>query len=329
LVYKVDGVMKLKSKNSFSFIEILNSVSTAHALQVQEAIKMIAQNYTLNTLCFEPLLGGLSKSKVYRVDINNKKFVVRFLDENEPLERRLSEVRAHQIGAKLNIAPKLFYTNQNPLVFVMEFIEGRALSRQDLGNQETVIKIVRAIKKFHHQAPSENLHQQTRSEMIQGLYKYNQEQNGVVYPSCFDDLHEKLQTNSVALKANLLPTHGDLNLDNVLIANDGNVYFIDWAEAHVDNPFLDIGALVCFTAANNDQIKNLLQEYLGRIPNESEFKEVLFCRDIIIFHVATFWIGRQEERCLDTLNILLETLPQDIHPIIEDIPIIDAIQKKA
>jgi guanylate kinase len=300
--------MKVIPKSYFNLNDILNTASDACATQIQEAINVIAPNESVNNLCFKPLLGGVSKAQVFQFDVKNKKYVLRLLDEHEPIDRRLSELSAHKIGVELRIAPTLFYhTDKNPLVLVMEFIEGRLFSRNDLNNREIITKVMQAIKKFHCYASKEHLLQRTRVDVIQDLYDHSRLKNDAVFPSCFDRLHKKLQLDHANLKTQPLPSHGDLNPDNILIAEDGNIYLIDWTEASIDNPFLDIGWLSCFSAANNDHVKNLLREYLGRNPNESEVKETLFFRDVTIFYIATYWLGFQEEKNQDTLDALLAT----------------------
>ena len=83
----------------YSINEVLEAVSENYRPSINQAISLIAPKEAVDKIQFKPLLGGLTKSKVFRVDIENKKYVLRLLDENQPPERRRSELNAHKIGA--------------------------------------------------------------------------------------------------------------------------------------------------------------------------------------------------------------------------------------
>lgn len=313
----------------YSINEVLDAVSENYRPSINQAISFIASKEAVNKIQFKPLLGGLTKSKVFRVDIENKKYVLRLLDENQPLEKRRSELNAHKIAAGCKIAPEIIYADQTLLVVLMEYIEGRTLTKDDLNNSEIVKKIMCALKKFHQHPKERDLIRRTKVEAIQDLYDRYKNKKGVVFPSCFDQLHSELKNDFAELKTEHMPSHGDFNPRNILIAENGHIYIIDWAQASIDHPFLDIGWLATFSAANNEQVRALLREYLEREPKESELKEALFFKDVTAFLVATLWIGRQEERNQIKLDSILEgSLKKGPAYIMEDISVEDILKEK-
>jgi|694.fasta_scaffold25378_3 thiamine kinase-like enzyme len=308
--------------------EVLASVSKNYALPIHEALLLVADGEDIDKIQFKPLLGGGTKSKIYRIDIGNKKYVLRLLDEDQPVARRRSELNAHKIGTELQIAPKIIYTDPKLVVTVMEFIEGRTLTREDLKNAEIISKVMQALKKFHEYPNEGLLVKRTKVGAIQDLYD-RYKKKGVVFPSCFDQLHGKLQDDFADLKSALGPSHGDFNPRNIMVSKEGHIYIIDWAQASIDHPFLDIAWLSIFLAANKEQVKSLLQEYFGREPTESEIKEVLFFKDVTTFLVATLWIGRQEERNQDKLDFILKgPLKNGSEYILEGVSVDDVLQEK-
>lgn len=226
--------------SSYSINEVLNAVSENYALPINDAVLLIASKEAVDKIKFKPLLGGGTKSKIFRVDIENKKYVLRLLDENQPVERRRSELIAHKIGAELQIAPEIIYADQTPLVMIMEYIEGRTLTKHDLNNAEIVKKVMSALKKIHQYPEEGVLAKRTKVGAIQDLYDRYKSKKGVVFPTCFDQLHSNLQDAFADLQTKRMPTHGDFNPRNILVAENGRIYIIDWAQASIDHPFLMI-----------------------------------------------------------------------------------------
>lgn len=315
--------------SAYTIKEVLTAVSEKYAVPINEALSLIAKEEEIDKIPFNPLLGGGTNSKLFRIDIGNKKYVLRLLDENQPIERRRSELNAQKIGAELEISPKVFYADQMLIVMVMEFIEGRTLTRDDLNNAKIVKGTMEALKKFHQYPVEGQLIKRTKVGAIQDLYERYKNKKGVVFPSCFDQLHRKLQEDFAGLERVHGPSHGDFNPRNILVGEQGRIYIIDWAQASIDHPFLDIAWLSTFLAANHDQVKSLLKEYLGREPKELEIKETLFFKDVTTLLVATLWIGRQEERDQGKLNSILEgPLKKGSTYIMEGVSVDDVLQEK-
>ena len=315
--------------SSRSIKEVLAAVPEGYALPIKESMSLIAKEEAVDKIQFKPLIGGGAKAKIFRVDIGNKKYVLRLLDEKLPIERRRSEINAHKIGAELQIAPKIIYVDQRLSVMVMEFIEGRTLTRDDLNNVEIVKEVMKALKTFHQFLHEGQLVSRTKVAAIQELYDRYQNKKGVVFPSCFEQLYRNLQADFSDLKIEHRPSHGDFNPRNILVTDQGRIYIIDWDQASIDHPFLDIAWLSTFLGANNEQMKGLLKEYLGREPNAYELNEALYFKDVTTFVVATLWIGRQEERDQGKLDSILEgPLKKGSTYIREGVTVEDVLQGK-
>lgn len=314
--------------------DICKRVSGNYVLPIHEAIALITQDVAADQIRFEPMLGGGSKAKLFRVDVGDKKYVLRLLDENQPVGQRMSELNAHRIGVELQIAPEIIYADPQPLVILMEFIEGRTLTRDDLDNAEVVKQVVSALKKFHHYSENDSssysgILRRTKVKAIHDLYDRYKHKKGVIFPSCYDPLHSKLQEDFVTLKRKHTLSHGDFNRHNILISEEGHIYVIDWACAGIDHPFLDIGWLATSLAANDVQLQGLLREYLEREPTTDEVNEVFFFKDVTAFLLATLWIGRQEERDQGKLDVLLAgPLKSGSQYIAEGVSVEDVLREK-
>ena len=248
-----------KIPNLHTLDDIINSVSKTYTKPILEAISTIVPREDIHRILFEPLL-GFSLSKVFSFEFNGQKFVLRLLAEKKPRERRIAEVNAHKMGVELEIAPKLFFVDENPLVMVMEFIEGRNFSRNDLDNNKITYKVMQALKKFHQYSGKTHLRRVTIAKFIQERYN-DSLAKGVVFPSCFESLYNKLQDDYAKLESEYVPSHGDINDRNIIIGNDQKIFLIDWDLSNYEHPFFNIGWLSSFTVASDEQIKNLLRGY--------------------------------------------------------------------
>ncbi|WP_425361522.1 MULTISPECIES: phosphotransferase [unclassified Candidatus Tisiphia] len=288
----------------FGYNELLKKVPNIFIAPIKEVVSKSFSQKEIDNIKFKKVFGGLSQAKLFQI---NNKYVLRLLDENKEIEIRESEISAHKIGSKLKIAPTLICSDTLSLVSIMEFIEGRTMSTKDLKNAIIIEKIMANLKKFHNYLGNNNLLKKTKLDTIKNSYKSFSEK-GAVYPTGYTESYRKLIQDFAKFDRPFLPSHGDLNQGNILITKDGNIYFIDWSEARVDNPLLDIGWLASCLGANLSETKNLLRKYFGREPTAFEFKEVLYFKNVTNFWAATFFIGRQEEREQYKMDLILKTL---------------------
>jgi|APSaa5957512622_1039677.scaffolds.fasta_scaffold02928_7 thiamine kinase-like enzyme len=308
LVAKANEQIVDVSDGTYTLVEVIGNVSEVFKQPIQEALATASAKDDIDNIKLKPLLGGLSKSKLFQFDVKGKRYVLRILDEMKDVEKRKAEVAGHSIAAGLGIAPELFYVDSMSLVIVMEFIDGRLFSRDDLNNEVVVREVLHTVKRFHDYSGDRRLlRERTTIELIQNIYKKHSAQ-GTVYPSCFEGLLENLDQEAVAIYENTkcVPLHGDLNHNNIIITKDGKVYLIDWSEARMDHRFSDIGWMSCFLGAEKEDIRNLLEGYFGREPSQNEIEEALFFNDATILLAAAAWMHCQEERNQEKLDILLE-----------------------
>lgn len=285
-----------------NFPELLSIIPDVYKSFICEAI----ENIDCNPEEFEPLIGGFSNAKIFKFKVDEKSYVLRIFDKEKPIEKRTSELTAHKIAADLEIAPKVHYINSefDPLVMIMDYIDGRSFSSDDLSDKEIIKNIMYSIKKFHNHSKGVVL-KKTKFDSMNENYE-NAIKNGVVYPSEFNEMRKKLLQKFEELNDSILPSHGDLNIDNILITADKKVFLIDWAESKSDNPLMDIGWLSCLSGATIQQTTDLLEQYLLRTPTEIDVNKAMFFQNAARFYLATYWIGKQKERDQKILDDLLE-----------------------
>ena len=273
---------------------------------ITEALTSFDQDIDINSIDMKPLLGGISKSKLFKFNANGKTYVLRLLAKDKPLESRISEISAHRIADNLDIAPKVVYidSEENPNIVIMEFVEGRLFEREDLSNKTLLKKIMVALKEFQNYPKKFGISNKTNIDGIDDLYKRKLDK-GTIYPSGFNEMLNELKEDYRLFSAGKSIIHGDLNPGNIIITKEEKIYFIDFALSGIDNPFADIGWFACILGATDKQISDILEAYLNRTPTINETKCVKFFINETNFLLATLWIGRQDERDKETLDNIL------------------------
>ena len=62
-----------------------------------------------------------------------------------------------------------------------------------------------------------------------------------------------------------MPAHGDGNVSNVLIAEDGSVLLVDWDRAGDMDPFEDLGSLLAELAPQEPEARAIFERWHGRM----------------------------------------------------------------
>ena len=101
----------------------------------------------------EPLSGGMTNHN-FRVEDCGNQYVVRLgADVAEHLLWRENEGRVSITAAKCGFSPAVFY--REPGVLVIDFIEGRVFSGEDVKNPENLRRLVDLLQRFHRRMPLE------------------------------------------------------------------------------------------------------------------------------------------------------------------------------
>ncbi|APC47977.1 phosphotransferase family protein [Virgibacillus halodenitrificans] len=148
------------------------------------------------------------------------------------------------------IVPKLIWTKRlenGDVITAQEWLEGRELKPQEMQND----RVAKLLQKIHHS--SELLHMLMRLGKkpvtsdegfavikqnigrIEGIHRYPAVEEALYY---LDFLLPETRGQD------LVVCHGDLNHNNVLLTDEGNLYLIDWDNALIADPVIDYGMVL-------------------------------------------------------------------------------------
>ncbi|WP_010651423.1 phosphotransferase family protein [Oceanobacillus massiliensis] len=148
------------------------------------------------------------------------------------------------------IVPKLIWTKRmenGDVITAQEWLEGRALKSHEMQHQ----RVADILHKIHHS--TELLHMLLRmgkkpvtsDESLENLYHLISSMGTV-------GKHEEVQ-KAVGHLIKLLPTtrnqelvvcHCDINHNNLILTEDGNIFLVDWDNAMIADPVTDFGMLL-------------------------------------------------------------------------------------
>lgn len=231
------------------------------------------------------LKGGLSGTALYKIEFQDKQYVLR-LHRSEKLSPQ--DEREHFAlikAAKMGIAPRILYVAEDNKAILMEFIEGKTLSIEQANLPENCIKLANAIRQAHqisgHPHAGESLlskAQRCYKKVLNDGLGSQDEIKGAF------ELVEKYSQELSLYKYEKVNVHGDLNPRNIFLTANG-VLLIDWAESTLEDPFYDLTYFAQKLDYSPENEFLLLNTYLQRSPTLEEFNRYSLQKKI---HQA-FW----------------------------------------
>jgi thiamine kinase-like enzyme len=306
----------LNTKGGFFLLSLLfNHICNAMDISLfQDAFVLIThEKITKDNLI--PLSGGWTSSQVFKVSLKQKDYVVRLLKEHDSLFNREQEIIAYKIASNLGIAPFLHYTDPEARFFITDYIEGRPLSREDLKSPETIKKIGSMIRLLHKHPAEGFQREHPQSKRVKKHYERAKNTRNIAHPSCLKGVYEDYQLRSKELEdfSHVL-SHSDLNANNILIGQDGHLWFVDFTGASFDHQFADLGYFSFVNGLSEDQDSALLSEYFERSPTSTElalFRESKY-RTSFITSIVWFDFSESKEDKLIPVEERIKRCDEDL-----------------
>ena len=164
---------------------------------------------------------GNTKIKVYNKDVSKV----------EVLVSALNQAKIEETGV---LMPKLIEvgTKDGKWFIVSEYVEGTPL---DLLMAESPEKEDEYLDKFV------DLQMSIHTKRASGLLKIKEKMMNKISMTTFDDaIKYELQTRLEGMPNHMKVCHGDFNPSNVIVAENGGMYVIDWSHATQGNASADV-----------------------------------------------------------------------------------------
>ncbi|MFC6633719.1 choline/ethanolamine kinase family protein [Microbulbifer taiwanensis] len=236
-----------------------------------------------------PLTGGLT-NKSYLLVADGERLVIRrnsaisaSLDLNRTAEHE-ALLRADRGG----LCAPLVYCDPDHRYLVTRYIEGGSWHSERPGALRQLAQLLRNI----HTLPA--IDTQLDIEAKAASYWRSIDRSTALYPA-LHALRQEIPQHIAAAGAlgdGHCLCHNDLLKANLIVADDGNLYAIDWEYAAMGDPFYDLAVIVEEYGLNEGQQNLLLTEYLGLPVTPGHWKRLDHCR-VIYGYLAVLWYAVQ------------------------------------
>lgn len=238
-----------------------------------------------------PLDKGYSGDSLYKVIEGNKTYILRMHRKEKSLERKKLEYLYTKNAQDLGIGPTVERVSEDYHSLAVTFVEGEHPCLETFEKTSLIVQLAANFRKMH-KGPQfgpawsvfdymkVGLPQELSPEMLETLVILEK------IESCLRNLHFPHML-----------CHNDIQPSNVLISED-NIYFIDWDNAGIYDPFYDLGRSCIEFAFDADQERLFLSEYLEREISEGDELHLFLMKHIFLAKSAfwMFWrLGRLAE----------------------------------
>ncbi|WP_428490071.1 phosphotransferase [Rhodopila sp.] len=214
-----------------------------------------------------PVAGGASGALPYRVEIGERRYLVRLEGPASPL-RNPHQYVSMRIAAEAGIAPRLYYADAAEGVAVMDFIEQRSLHAYPGGRRALLRALGEMLGRV--QATQRFPRFVEYPDIVARLWAHVG-RTGLFAPGVLDPYTDRLvrirETYAWDL-ARSVSSHNDLVPRNILFDGE-RLWLIDWESAYCNDPAVDAAIVLDNFAALPELDCVLLQAWLGRAPDEA------------------------------------------------------------
>lgn len=273
----------LKKRFAYNFINIFkligSSMSACEHNDIQATKLLEEQLGAIGPFKTKLLAGGLSGSRVVRVDTPEKIYAVRFWNQ-QWIDYFPQDLECQLIASSAGYGPKVLFYDRNHAITVMEYYFPEKLPEKTIKLQALADLLNRI-----HSGPAlpkgidRSVYLDLLIEETQGCGFYNAETIRNIKNAVF---------SATRPNAECVPCHRDLHHGNLLYSGS-SFYSIDYTWGAMDDPFTDLANISIFNCETEQDDQLLLQLYFKRAPSALEMARLSLMKvPIKIFYGLEF-----------------------------------------
>jgi aminoglycoside phosphotransferase (APT) family kinase protein len=256
----------------------LESIAEAQRDAAREAVT----NASLNVHRAEQVLGGASGALTYRLDSNNRSYLMRMETRRSPM-RNPHQYTCMKIAAEAGVAPALRYESDAAGVAIMDFVEKRPLAEYPggaVGLAEGLGRLAARLQETErfpvladYRVIVERIMERVKSSFAAGLLDRHLEGFARIKAAYPWDAAEHVSS------------HNDPNTHNVLFDGE-RLWLIDWETSFRNDRYTDIAVLSDHHGATAEFEEAMLRAWLGREPDRAVRSRVFLMRQMTRLYYA-------------------------------------------
>lgn len=211
-----------------------------------------------------PLAGGITNQN-FAVEDRGRRYVVR-VGEDILVHGvlRANEVAASRAAHLAGLSPRVVHAE--PGILVLDFIEGRTFTPEDVRNPANLERLVDMVRRCHRDIPQ---HLRGPAAMFWVFhvvrdYAHTLSEGNSRHIALLPDLLARAARLEAAVgPIDVVFGHNDLLAANFI--DDGNrLWLVDWEYAGFNSPLFDLGGLASNSELSPEQAEQALSLYFGR-----------------------------------------------------------------
>lgn len=224
---------------------------------------------------FQPLTGGMSGARVFRLRTRGRDHLLRLEREGADSHRHFACLAA---AAEAGIAPAVRHADARSGIVITAFVKARPLAEHGGGREGLLAEMAGLVRGLQNGPafPAGPGHLDAVDGFIADFLAADFLNPDAIaeHRLRFSQIREVWRADDVTL-----PSHNDLNPGNVVF--DGRrMWLVDWEAAHANDRYGDLGCIAHSLNATPDQETVLLGAWLGRAPDEAESARLTLMRQV-------------------------------------------------
>lgn len=230
--------------------------------------KIISLDFWSGRVEPEPLSGGITNANFVVTDAGKKYFVR--VGDDIPLHgvMRFNELAASQAAHAAGISPEVIFSA--PGIMVLQFIDGKTFSSEDVRKPENLNRIIDLVRKCHHAIPdylSGPALVFWPFQIVRDYANTLSEEKDRMVPELLRLLDISQALEKAVGPIELVFGHNDLLPANFI--DDGKrIWLVDWDYAGFGSPLFDLGGLASNNELSEAQETELLENYFQKPLND-------------------------------------------------------------
>lgn len=210
-----------------------------------------------------PLAGGITNQN-FAVEDRGRRYVVR-VGEDILVHGvvRANEVAASRAAHLAGLSPGVVHAE--PGILVLDFIEGRTFTPEDVRNPANLERLVDMVRRCHRDIPQYLRGAAAMFWVFHVVrdYGHTLSEGGSRHVSLLPDLLARAARLEAAVgPIDVVFGHNDLLAANFI--DDGHrLWLVDWEYAGFNSPLFDLGGLASNSELSSEQAEQILSLYLG------------------------------------------------------------------
>ena len=211
-----------------------------------------------------PLAGGITNQN-FAVEDRGRRYVVRV--GNDILVHgvvRANELAASRAAHLAGLSPRVVHAE--PGILVLDFIEGRTFTPEDIRNPANLERLVEIVRRCHRDIPQHLRGPAAIFWVFQVVRDYAhtlREANRLHVPLLPDLLARAARLEAAVGPIEVVFGHNDLLAANFI--DDGHrLWLVDWEYAGFNSPLFDLGGLASNSEFSSEQAEQALSLYFGK-----------------------------------------------------------------